>query len=37
MKRIMGSDMRGMRLNVKIPMGWMDDVKSVEERGMSVE
>ena len=38
MKRIIGSDVRDVRLRGRLRMGWMDDVKRMlNERGMSVE
>ena len=36
-KRIIGSDVRDMRFRGRPQTGWMDDVKSVEYRGISVE
>ena len=37
-KKIMGSDVRGMRLRGRTQMGWMNGVKrALNKRGMSVE
>ena len=38
MKRIVGSDVRGVRLRERPRMGWMDGMKKVlNEKGMSVQ